>query len=159
MALENRGKEDPIREDLKCMIEDVHRCKGVVKDLLVYSRQTNPTKDLIELNSIVVKSLFLIHDQKFFGNIKIKKIMPDEMMMVNVDKQQINQVIINLVMNAGDAMDGNGILALRTYCDRSAQKAFLEVSDTGCGISKEHLSNIFNPFFSTKGQEKGTGIG
>jgi len=159
MALENCDKEDPLREDLKSIIEDVHRCKGIVKDLLVYSRQTNPAKDLIELNSIVVKSLSLIHDQKLFGNIKIKKILSDEVMMVNVDKQQINQVIINLVMNAGDAMDGIGALTLRTHCDRSAQKVFLEVSDTGCGISKENLPNIFDPFFTTKEQGKGTGLG
>ncbi len=159
MALENRDKEDPIREDLKCIIEDVHRCKGIVKDLLVYSRQTNPAKDLIELNSIVVKSLSLIHDQKLFGNITIKKIMSDEVMMINVDKQQINQVIINLVMNAGDAMNGKGTLTLRTFCDKSAQKVFLEVSDTGCGISEENLPHIFDPFFTTKEHGKGTGLG
>jgi len=159
MAMESRDKDDPIREDLNCIIEDVHRCKGIVKDLLVYSRQSSPAKDLIDLNSVVVKSLSLIHDQKLFGNIKINKIMPDEEMMIHADRQQLNQVIINLVMNAGDAMEGNGTLTLQTYCNREAGKAFLEVSDSGCGISKEHLPHIFDPFFTTKELGKGTGLG
>lgn len=159
MAYQNRDKEDPIREDLQYIIEDVHRCKGIVKDLLVYSRQTNPTKSLVELNEIVVKSLSLIHDQKLFGNITIEKVMPDEMIMINVDEKQFNQVVINLVMNAGDAMQGRGTLTLRTYCDREARKAFLEVSDTGCGIPAENLPKIFDPFFTTKEMGKGTGLG
>ncbi|MFO7560488.1 MAG: PAS domain S-box protein [Desulfobacterales bacterium] len=159
MVLESCDKDDSMREDMKCIIEDVQRCKGIVKDLLVYSRQTNPAKELIDLNSIIVKSLSLIHDQKLFGNITIKKIMPDEIMMINADKQQINQVIINLVMNAGDAMDGNGTLTLQTYCDRAAKKIFLEISDTGCGISQKNLPHIFDPFFTTKELGKGTGLG
>ncbi|MFH2067378.1 MAG: PAS domain S-box protein [Pseudomonadota bacterium] len=159
MALESRKEDDPIREDLKCIIEDVHRCKGIVKDLLVYSRQTNPTKDIVDLNSIVLKSLSLIHDQKMFGNITIQKKMSGEEIIVNVDKQQINQVIINLVMNAGDAMEGSGTLTLEIYCNRDAGKAFLEVTDTGCGIPKENQPHIFDPFFTTKELGKGTGLG
>jgi len=62
-------------------------------------------------------------------------------------------------MNAGDAMEGNGTLTLQTYCNREAGKAFLEVSDSGCGISKEHLPHIFDPFFTTKELGKGTGLG
>jgi signal transduction histidine kinase len=159
MALESRDADDPIREDLQCIVEDVHRCKGIVKDLLVYSRQTNSTKDVVDLNSIIVKSLSLIRDQKLFGNIKVEKKMSDQEMLVNVDKQQINQVIINLVMNAGDAMNGKGTITLTTYCDRTVQRAFLEVTDTGCGIPKANLPHIFDPFFTTKALGKGTGLG
>jgi two-component system NtrC family sensor kinase len=71
----------------------------------------------------------------------------------------INQVIINLVMNAADAIDGKGTLTLRTYRDKPAKKIFLEVSDTGCGIPEENLYKIFDPFFTTKQIGKSTGLG
>ena len=85
--------------------------------------------------------------------------MSDDMMLINVDKNQINQVIINLVMNAGDAMKGRGALTLQTYRDKTKQKVYLEVSDTGCGIPEKSLLNIFDPFFTTKELGKGTGLG
>ena len=159
MILEAGDTGDTVRQDMEWIIEDVNRCKRIVKDLLVYSRRTNPSKDFIQLNSLVDKSLSLIRDQKLFGNVKIKKNMSDDMMLINVDKNQINQVIINLVMNAGDAMKGSGTLTLRTYRDKTNQKAYLEVSDTGCGIPEKSLLNIFDPFFTTKELGKGTGLG
>ena len=113
----------PPGKDMEWIIEDVNRCKRIVKDLLVYSRRTNPAKDFGQLNSLVdKKSLSLIRDQKLFGNVKIEKLMSDDMMLINVDKNQINQVIINLVMNAGDAMKGRGT-KLRTYRDKGKQKS------------------------------------
>lgn len=159
MILESKDSGEPVRRDMEYIIEDVNRCKRIVKDLLVYSRRTSPSKDFIQLNTLVDKSLSLIRDQKLFGNVKIEKILSEEMMLIHVDKDQINQVIINLVMNAGDAMNGKGILTLRTYRDKARQKAYLEVSDTGTGIPEEILRNIFDPFFTTKELGKGTGLG
>ena len=86
-----------------------------------------------------------------------------------MDRSQLNQVIINLVINAVDAMDRKGTLTIRTYCDKGKRKgagkkaaagfAYLEVSDTGCGISEDNLPRIFDPFFTTKDLGKGTGLG
>ena len=159
MALESRDKDDTLQEDLACIIEDVNRCKEIVKDLLIYSQQTSSAKDFIQLNTLLDQSLSLIRDQKIFGHITIEKVMSDEAMLVNVDKNQFNQVIINLVMNAVDAMGGNGTLTLTTYRNKAAQKAFLEFSDTGCGISDKDLPKIFDPFYTTKKIGKGTGLG
>jgi signal transduction histidine kinase len=79
--------------------------------------------------------------------------------MVHVDRNQICRVIINLVMNAVSSMNGTGRLIFRTHRDAARQKAVLEIEDSGCGISKEHLPRIFDPFFTTKKHGEGTGLG
>lgn len=159
LALENLPEGDSIREDLEYVIEDVHRCKDIVKNLLAYSRQTSQTKAIIHINLLVEQSLALIRDQKLFSNIEINNLFSDEMMMIQVDKNQLSQVIINLVMNALDAMPDGGELIIKTYRDKPTQRVFLEISDTGTGIQEEHLSKIFDPFFTTKELGKGTGLG
>ncbi|MFC1857211.1 PAS domain S-box protein [Thermodesulfobacteriota bacterium] len=156
---ERLNENDSRREELGYVIEDANRCKEIVKNLLAYSRQTGSTKSVIQLNDLLEQSLALIRDQKVFGHIQVEKELSQEMMLINVDNSQIIQVIINLVINGVDAMEGKGILILRTYRDKAARKVFLEVSDTGCGISEENLTKIFDPFFTTKQQGKGTGLG
>jgi len=153
------GDDDPERADVHDLIEDVKRCKDIVQNLLAYSRQTNPMKNIIELNAIVNQSMGLIRDPKMFLNVQVERHFSDEMMLLHVDKNQISQVIINLVINAVSAMDRDGLLTLRTYRDKDAGKAYLEVTDTGCGIPPEHLSKIFDPFFTTKAPGEGTGLG
>ncbi len=159
LALESLDETSPVREDLEFVIEDVHRCKAIVKNLLAYSRQTSPAKNIIQLNTLLEQSLNLIRDQKLFHNVKLVRELSDEMMLVHVDKNQLSQVIINLVMNAIDAMNGEGRLIFHTYRDKANGKVYLEVSDTGIGIPKENMSKIFDPFFTTKKLGKGTGLG
>jgi len=169
LLLEDLDKDDPKYHDLQSIIEDANRCQNIVKSLLAYSRQTSAIKETIDLNDLVDQSLSLIRDQRLFINIKVAKELSSERMLVRVDKSQLNQVIINLVINAVDAMERKGILTFRTYGDKGKRKvaikngaegfAYLEVSDTGCGISANNLPRIFDPFFSTKDQGKGTGLG
>jgi PAS domain S-box-containing protein len=159
MAMEHLEEDNPLRKNLHFIIEDLNRCKDIVHSLLTYSRQKNPSRNIMPLNTIVEDSLNLIRDQKLFGNIEVVKELSDDMMLVHVDKDQMSQVMINLVVNAAAAMDGKGILTLRTKRDKEHKRVYLEVSDTGCGIPEENLSKIFDPFFSTKEPGKGTGLG
>jgi PAS domain S-box-containing protein len=159
LALERLDQADPIRKYLKFVINDTDRCRDIVKDLLAYSRQTSPTKETFQVNSLVEQSLTLIRDQKRFLNINLVEKMSDEMMLIRADKNQLIQVIINLVMNAIDAMERKGTLTFLTYRSKNDKKVYIEVSDTGCGIPEENLSKVFDPFFTTKGPEKGTGLG
>jgi len=92
-------------------------------------------------------------------HIRVVKELSEEMMLIRGDRDQLSQVIVNLVMNALDAMDRRGTLTLRTFRDKSAKKACLEVSDTGGGIPADNLSVIFDPFFTAKKPGKGTGLG
>ncbi len=159
LALERLDQADPLRKYLKSVINDTDRCREIVKDLLAYSRQTSPTKETFQVNSLVEQSLTLIRDQKRFLNINLVEKMSDEMMLIRADKNQLIQVIINLVMNAIDAMERKGTLTFLTYRSKNDKKVYIEVSDTGCGIPEENLSKVFDPFFTTKGPEKGTGLG
>ncbi len=169
LLLEDLGDGDPKYPDLRCILEDANQCRNIVKDLLAYSRQTSANKETLRLNDLVEQSLGLIRDQSLFINIKVIKELEDEIMLVKVDRNQLNQVIINLVINAVDAMERKGTLILRTYSDKRKRKAvgknmaagfvYLEVADTGCGITEDNLPRIFDPFFTTKDPGKGTGLG
>ncbi|MHB9075845.1 MAG: PAS domain S-box protein [Desulfobaccales bacterium] len=169
LLLEDLPNEDPKHQDLQSIIEDANQCRNIVKSLLAYSRQTSANKATLDLNELVEQSLSLIRDQSLFINIEVVKELSDEKMLIKVDRSQLNQVIINLVINAIDAMERKGILTLKTYCDKGKKRgagkpgaagfAYLEVSDTGCGIPEENLPRIFDPFFTTKDLGKGTGLG
>ena len=106
-----------------------------------------------------MESLRLIRDQKLFMNVKLVKELDTSRILVNADKNQLCQVLINLIINAFDAMESSGTLTIKTYRAPGDGKAFLEVTDTGGGIPPENLSKIFDPFFTTKEIGKGTGLG
>jgi two-component system NtrC family sensor kinase len=159
LVLEGMDEGDFWREDLRYIVEDAHRCREIVKNLLAYSRQTNPNREVLQLNDLVCRSLALIRDQRLFMRVRVTKELSDETIMIHADENQLCQVVINLVMNAIDAMDRAGTLTLRTYRNMDHEKAYLEISDTGCGIPLENLSRIFDPFFTTKERGKGTGLG
>ncbi|RJR43173.1 MAG: PAS domain S-box protein [Desulfobacteraceae bacterium] len=159
MSLERMEKDHPLYEHLSYIVEDVNRCKGIVNNLLAYSRRSNTTKGIIPLNTLVDQGMNLIRDQRLFGNIAVVKELSEEMVLIRADRNLITQVIINLVMNACAAMNGEGVLTFRTCRNKQEKKAYLEVIDTGCGIPEEILPKIFDPFFTTKEPGKGTGLG
>jgi signal transduction histidine kinase len=159
MMLEKLEDNNPLKQHLKYVLEDAERCKEIVKNLLAYSRQNSPSKEQFELNSLVQSSLSLIEDHKIFKNISLVKEPADYSIPIYADKNQLTQVVINLVMNAVDAMDDRRKLTVRTYRDEKSGMACLEVQDTGTGIPPELISKIFDPFFTTKMPGKGTGLG
>jgi len=159
LALERLDEKDLVRKYLESVLDDTGRCRDIVKNLLAYSRQANPAKEIFQANSLVEHSLNLMRDQELFLNIKLVKEMSGEMILIHADKNQLSQVIINLIMNAIDAMERKGSLIFRTYRNKPDKKAYIEVSDTGCGIPKDSLTKVFDPFFTTKETGKGTGLG
>lgn len=157
--LKTLEQDDPRRRSLTCIYEDAKRCGKIIKNLLAYSRQEAPSEEILHLNTLLQHSLDLIRDTKFFMSIRIRKELSEEIMLIKGDRDQLGQVIVNLVMNAVDAMDHKGTLTFRTYRNKPAQIACIEVSDTGRGIPKADLPLIFDPFFTTKAPGKGTGLG
>ncbi|WP_163338429.1 PAS domain S-box protein [Desulfopila sp. IMCC35008] len=159
MLSEQLDPEHPLAENLKYILEDTGRCTEIVKNLLAYSRQQSPSRAVFYLNNLVNESLGLIRDQKLFMNVEVIKNFDEHQILVFADKNQLCQVIINLLMNAFDAMDGTGTLTLTTYRNTKTNRAFIEISDTGTGISAEDQLKVFEPFFTTKPLGKGTGLG
>ncbi len=150
---------NPVKKNLDYILEDAERCRDIVKNLLAYSRQTSPKKDIFLLNALVNESLSLIRDQKLFMHIEVIKDLTSFPIYVEADRSQLCQVVINLIINAIDAMSGSGTLTLTTSGEPRSGIGYLEVSDTGCGIPEENLSKVFDPFFTTKAPGKGTGLG
>ncbi len=159
MVLERLDAENEYREDLECVLEDANRCKNIIKDLLAYSRQAAPEKEVFQVNSLVEQGLSLIRDQKLFINMAVNRELSEDMMLIHADKNQLSQVIINVVINAIDAMERRGTLTFRTYRNKPARKVYVEIADTGSGIPEENVSKVFDPFYTTKGAGKGTGLG
>lgn len=159
MMREKLESEHPLSKNLDYVLEDAERCREIVKNLLAYSRQSSPSKEVFPLNSLVTDSLKLLHDQRLFMNVKVIKALANHEILVRADKNQICQVVINLIMNAVDAMEEKGVITLLTQWDKDGGKSYLEVTDTGGGIRPEDVSKIFDPFFTTKGLGKGTGLG
>ncbi len=157
--LKSLEKDDPRQHSLKCIYEDAKRCGKIIKNLLAYSRQETPCQEILDLNTLLDHSLNLIRDSKVFMGVQIRKELSEKIMLIQGDRDQLGQVIVNLVLNAVDAMDQKGTMTLRTYRDKAKQKAYIEVADTGRGIPEKDLPLIFDPFFTTKAPGKGTGLG
>jgi len=157
--LSSDSKLDPaLKGDLDLIVKETQRCARIVKGLLDFSRESMPQKKPASLNAIMDATLTLICNQACFHDINVIKEYNPDIPEMNVDPNQIEQVFINLLLNACHAINGPGEIRIRTGLDRERQEAYASITDTGCGIPEENLPKIFDPFFSTK-ENKGTGLG
>jgi two-component system NtrC family sensor kinase len=149
------------KEDLQTIVDSTVRCKDIVQGLLNFSRQNEPHKALANLNDVLRKALNLTKNQARIRQTSVVEEMDDGLPQLVIDPNQIQEVAVNVIVNALDAMPEGGRLAVRTRRvreDRSDWAEF-EISDTGCGIPEENLEHIFDPFFTTKRSGEGTGLG
>jgi len=149
--------QDQVTSDINVVIRETQRCKKIIKGLLDFARQSQPEKNREDVVLVLNKTVSLIENHKDFRNIEIQKHFPATLPPIMFDVDQIQQVFMNLIVNAQEAMPSGG--TLRIHAGISADKEDIEIlfQDTGTGISEEDLEKIFDPFFTTK--EKGTGLG
>lgn len=148
---------DPaLHKDMEMIVRETERCAGIVKGLLEFSREYPPQIEQTSLNAIMDKSLSLVCHQSSFHNIHIEKEYHTDLPEIPVDPNQIEQVFVNMLLNASQAMTTGGTLHIRTGTADNVL-ASVEISDTGCGIPEESLGRIFDPFYTTK--SRGTGLG
>jgi len=143
------------REFVSIITSEVSRINKLTTTLLSFSKTTAPNPELNDLNRVVLETLALLSKESPDLDIPIKEELADDLPLVNFDYNQIKQVILNLLINAQDAVDENGAITVRTWHEGNI--TFLAVQDNGSGISPEIIHHIFNPFFTTK--TRGTGLG
>lgn len=157
LLLEDLEDGDSRKEDVQVIVNETIRCREIVKRLLDFARQTKPQKKQSDLNSLIENIILLVRNQSAFRNIIIKKILDPSIPEVMVDADQIQQVFINFILNASEAMPNGGQLVVESRM--TANKDFIEIkiTDSGAGISDKDKRRIFDPFFTTK--QQGTGLG
>lgn len=159
LVLEDYNLADGAREDLGRVLCDAERCKETVKELLEFTRQTRHLMQPHDINRALTRTLFLLEDQSLFQNITIEKELDPNLKPVHSDIQQLNHMFMNIILNAAQAMEGNGSLTFKTGCLPGEERVRIEISDTGPGIPEHVLPHIFEPFFTTKEEGQGTGLG
>jgi len=147
--------DDPKREDIALVISEANRAKDIVQGLLSFAREKKLRASEVNVNDILEEVLSLVVNQSLFHNIKIKKSFDQGPQTIVADETQLKQVFLNIILNAAQAMEGNGKLTISTIFDKKQIK--IKIADTGPGIPPEVMGKLFSPFFTTK--EKGTGLG
>jgi len=157
LLLKKAQEGDPQKNKLRIIVKETTRCREIVKTLLNFARQTKPDINPANINEIIERSLSLVKNQASFQNIKIIKELNQSLPLIAVDPNQIQQVFINILLNAQEAMPDGGKLAISS----NLHNKFVETkfTDTGCGIPKEEINKIFDPFYTTKQESQGTGLG
>jgi two-component system cell cycle sensor histidine kinase/response regulator CckA len=156
------GDDDPMKRGLDVILSESERAARIVRNLLTFARKRQSTRALVDLNQIVRETLGLRAYEQRITNITVIPALAAGLPQVFADGHQVKQVLLNLLMNAEQAMlgaHGRGTIVIRTWHDSARQIVVLEVNDDGPGVADDVQGKIFDPFFTTKEVGKGTGLG
>ena len=137
--------------------DEISRVGDIVKNMLIFAKQTGGNFEKETVHNLIESALMLIHHQMELGGIALEKELLCADDEIICDSGQIRQALVAILINAIEAMREDGVLTVRTTCD--AEKFTIQIKDTGVGIPPENIKNIFDPFFSTKKEVKGVGLG
>ncbi len=183
LLIKGVGDEEESKDCLRRINDETQRIHRIIRGLLDFSRPSLQRKVAVDVNRIVEDSLALLLGQKGVKEVRVETDLQERLPQIEADPDRIKQVLVNLILNSLDAMDGRGALTIRTEEARHNGESFREgglgivlfptplkfepgcsllriiIQDTGSGIRTEDLSSIFEPFFTTKEPGKGTGLG
>ena len=160
--LKDKNTDEKERADyLERMEKETERVNTIVRDFLDYSRPGRQNIRGLDINTIIKEAISLVSCQKDFKKITPAFELADDLPLLYADEKEVQQLIINLALNARDAMPDGGTLTITSRLDSSDKedRIFLIITDTGIGISENDRNKIFDPFFTTKEEGKGTGLG
>ncbi|MCA9759645.1 MAG: cache domain-containing protein [Candidatus Eisenbacteria bacterium] len=157
LTLEDLPADDPSRENLEEVVRQAERCKRIVKGLLDFSRQSANSPEPVALDRAVERALGLVASQAAFFNIDLQREYEPDMPPVMADDSEVQQVLLNIILNAVQAMDEHGRMMVRTRRANGCGEVL--ISDSGRGIPHDQIDRVFDPFFTTKGETHGTGLG
>jgi two-component system NtrC family sensor kinase len=156
-----RATDEETRSDLETIVHETKRCRDIVRGLLDFARQVPPKKGPVDFNAVVERALAIVDHQLEVQNIALTRSLRPDLPPISADANQLQQVVVNLLVNAADAVDGDvRQIYLATDHKRANDHEVVElkVADTGRGIPGKDLGKLFEPFFTTK-EGKGTGLG
>ena len=139
--------------------QELNRCIWIVRNFLSFSKRPNLKPVAANINSVIQELIALIEPQAKVQNILITKKLSLDLPQIKVDAQQLHQALMNVILNSLEAMTHGGELKICTEYDRRDKMIKIDIVDTGVGIPEENLPRLFEPFFSTKPEGKGTGLG
>ncbi len=157
-------KNTPIYEDLEKINRQAERMDKIIKNIRLYAQKARFKLEPININQPIEDSFMLLEQQLRLHNIKVEKHLAQDLPKIKGDANQLQQVFLNLITNARDAIDemgreSGGIISVTTELDKNRYVVNVIFSDTGCGIKEEDLGNIFNPFYTSKSPGGGIGLG
>ena len=160
--LAERQLDETARRGVEVILGEAERAARIVRNLLTFARKRQSTRALVDINQVVSETLALRAYEQRVTNIDVTTALTPALPRVFADGHQIQQVLLNLVINAEQAMvaaNGRGSLSVRTWHEPEREAVMLEVNDDGPGIAPEMAEKIFDPFFTTKQVGEGTGLG
>jgi signal transduction histidine kinase len=150
--------EGETREMLRLASTQIARISQVLRDMLDFARQRAPARTTLDITRVVESSLRLANFDKAFKRLRVETNFDPDMPRISADNDQLQQVFLNLLLNARDAMTEGGELRVGTFYDAASGEVVIEFADTGHGISAEALPHVFDPFFTTKHGGAGLGL-
>jgi PAS domain S-box-containing protein len=156
------GLDEPVRRGLDTILSESERAARIVRSLLTFARKRQTTRAMVDVNQVVRETIALRAYEQRLTNVTVIDALAAGLPQVFADGHQVQQVLLNLVINAEQAMvsaHGRGVLVVRTWHDAEQESVILEINDDGPGISDDLQLKIFDPFFTTKEVGKGTGLG
>ncbi len=147
------------RMNLEKIIKLATRCRIIAKGLLNFGRSSSRAYSPVDLNRVIVEIFSMIEDHRLLKDVEVDMRLAEELPHIMADKGQMEQVVLNLLINAGEAMGGQGRVLIETRLSPDGKEIKVVVQDSGPGIPKEIMSRIFEPFFTTKQPGHGTGLG
>jgi two-component system NtrC family sensor kinase len=157
LLLERCRDHEPEKEQLTMIADETTRCAHIVGGLLDFARQTPATTAQADMDDILERTVQILEMQASVRNIKIERRLDRSLPRIAIDKNKMQQVFSNLILNACEAMPQGGTLTVSSRLSRDGTHIEIVFSDTGVGISPENMSRLFDPFFTTK--RLGTGLG
>jgi signal transduction histidine kinase len=151
--------DDPRRRELNIIGQEVERMGNLVTNLLQFSRRSQQQISTVDIREETEKTLELIHYHFRKNNVKVIREFASDVPSIHADRQQLQQLFLNLFTNASDAMPQGGTLTIRVMALPEVKQVYIEIADTGVGIPPEILPKVIEAFFTTKPEGKGTGLG
>jgi two-component system NtrC family sensor kinase len=167
LVREKMAEGSPEAEDLDLVIRETNRCATIIRRLLDFARQKTPEKNFANLNKIIEDTAQFIERPAYFNDIEITMDLDHDLPQIWLDEDLIKQVVMNILVNAQQAIEDTGHITIRSRVVPAANSpemgtgpmVEISITDSGCGIPEQDRQRIFDPFFTSKGVGQGTGLG